>query len=53
MKKYPNMSDSTRKYIKKHYIKDRIKEILLFEDMKFSKCYNLAMGIIEGSLMKV
>jgi rhamnosyltransferase len=53
MRKYPNMSDYTRNHIKKHYIKNRVKEILLFEDKKIPKCYNLAMGIIEGMLIKV
>lgn len=53
MRKYSNMSNTTRRYIKKYYIKDRLMEILLFEDKKISKSLHLLMGIIEGMLMKI
>lgn len=53
MRKYPNMSSNTKSYIKNHYIRGKLREILLFEDKKLSKSYNLLKGILEGLLMKV
>lgn len=53
MRKYPNMSDATKKEIMNNLIKTRLKSILRFEDNKISKTYHLLMGIIDGVLMKV
>lgn len=52
MRKYPSMSYKKRREIKTYLIKRRIKEILLFEDNKIPKCYNLVLGIIEGMLKR-
>lgn len=53
IRKHPNMSLGMRKYICNHYIKGKLIEIILFEDKKISKIYNLFRGVINGLLMKI
>lgn len=53
IRKYNNMSLSTKRYIIKHYIIDKIVEIILFENHKISKVKSVFVGIIKGFVMSL
>jgi rhamnosyltransferase len=53
IRKHKNMTPNVRKYIIKHYIVDKTKEIILFEDKKLKKLYSLFYGIIEGLFLRL
>ena len=53
MRKYSNMSMSTRKYIIKHYVLEKTRDIVLFEEKKLPKLVGLYLGIFEGLFVKL
>ena len=53
IRKHKNMSKEIRKYIIRHYIVERIRDIVLFEDDKFKKITYMIKGIVKGLLVKI
>ena len=53
IRKHKNMSKEVRKYIIRHYIVERIRDIVLFEDDKFKKITYMIKGIVKGLLVKI
>jgi len=52
IRKYKNMSRDVKRYIVRHYIVDKTKEIILFENQKMRKLFSLYYGIFEGLLVR-
>lgn len=53
MRKYRNMSAQTKKYIVRHYVVGRIRDVIFFESDKMSKIISLCRGIIKGLFVKL
>ena len=53
IRKYKSMSSVMRKYIIRHYIKEKMIEIILFENHKVSKLAAMLIGIYQGFKLKV
>ena len=47
------MSKDIKKYIIWHYIIERIRDIVFFEDDKFNKITSMSIGIVKGLMIKV
>lgn len=53
IRKHKDISKEIKKYIIRHYVIERIRDILLFENDKFNKVTFMLKGIIKGLLIKV
>lgn len=53
IRKHKNMSKDIKKYIIWHYIIERIRDIVFFEDDKFNKITSMFIGIVKGLMIKV
>lgn len=53
MRKYNNMSKDVKKHIIRHYVIERIRDIVLFEDDKFIKITYMLKGIVKGLLVRI
>ncbi len=52
IRKYKNMSILTRRHIIRHYIFEKIRDVILFEDHKLSKIKAILVGIYKGVKME-
>lgn len=53
IRKHKNMSRDVKRYILRHYVVDKTKEIILFENQKMRKLFSLYDGIIEGLFVRL
>ena len=53
IRKHKDMSKEVKKYIIRHYIIERIRDIVLFENDKFNKILSMIKGIVKGLLVKI